>query len=120
MNKILVMNVNWMGDVIFSAPIFRNLKNTYKHASIYCLAVPRVREVLEMIPEIEHIIIYDEYGLHRSPIAKIKLIHKLKIECFDCVFILHRSLTRALISKLNFCIISSLISFFLLVISITS
>ena len=97
MNRILVVNVNWIGDVIFSSPVFKALKKSYPKAEITCLAVPRVREILECIPQIDHILIYDERGKDRSPFAKLSLIGKIRRQRFDAAFVLHRSLTRALL-----------------------
>lgn len=95
-NKILVVNVNWLGDVIFSLPIFRALKTAYPKAHIACLAVPRVREILEAAIHVNEIILYEEDGRHKSPLGKLKLILELKKQNFDIAFLLHRSLTRAL------------------------
>jgi len=95
MNRILVVNVNWLGDVIFSSPIFKALKSAYPQAKISCLAVPRVKEILESIPEIDEIIIYDEKSKHWNPLAKLGLIAELRRKKFDIVFLLHRSWTRA-------------------------
>ncbi|HOW34937.1 MAG TPA: lipopolysaccharide heptosyltransferase II [Candidatus Omnitrophota bacterium] len=97
MKKILVVNVNWVGDVIFSTPVFKALKSSYPAASISCLAVPRVRDILESAPCLDEIIIYDEKGRHQTPWAKIKLILELRKKKFDVAFLLHRSLTRALL-----------------------
>ena len=96
MKRVLVVNVNWMGDVIFSSPIFTALKTAYPQVKISCLAVPRVKAVLESIPGIDEIIVYDEHGAHRNPFAKLRLIHELSQKHFDTAFLLHRSLTRAL------------------------
>ena len=60
MNNILVVNVNWLGDAVFSTPVFKALKKTYPHARIACLCAPRVKEVLEYCPYVEKIIIFDE------------------------------------------------------------
>jgi len=97
MKQILVVNVNWIGDAIFSSPIFKALKNAYPQARISCLAVPRVREILESVPEIDEIIVYDEKGRHWNPFAKLALVWKLRLKRFDAAFLLHRSLTRALL-----------------------
>src|SRR3989338_3603140 len=96
MKNILVFNVNWLGDVIFSSPVFRALKEAYPQARIICLAVPRVKEILESIPFIDEIIIYDEKGQHASLTAKLGLIYSLRKKKIDIAFLLHRSLTRAL------------------------
>ncbi len=97
MKKILVVNVNWVGDVVLSTPVFKALKDNYPEAFISCLAVPRVREILERSPGVDRIISYDEKGIHKTPWAKLKLIAALRREHFDAAFILHRSLTRALL-----------------------
>ena len=97
MKRILVVNVNWLGDVIFSSPIFKALKEAYPQARVSCLAVPRVKEMLESIPYIDEIIVYDEKGRHKSPFAKLGLIWVLRRRHFDAAFLLHRSLTRALL-----------------------
>jgi len=97
MNNILIVNVNWLGDVIFSSPLFKALKEACPQAKISCLAVPRVKDVLECVPFIDEIIIYDEKGKHRNPVAKLQLIGELRKKNFDAAFLLHRSLTRALL-----------------------
>ena len=97
MKRILVVNVNWLGDVIFSAPIFKALKEAYPEVRISCLAVPRVKEVLESIPDIDEIIVYDERVHRWNLLAKLGLVWKLRRRHFDAAFLLHRSLTRALL-----------------------
>jgi len=96
MNNILVVNVNWLGDAVFSIPVFKALKKTYPQARLTCLCVPRVKEVLQHCPYIDKIIIYDEKGKHRFPWRKFKLIRYLSKEKFDSAFLLHGSMTRAL------------------------
>jgi lipopolysaccharide heptosyltransferase II len=97
MKKILVVNVNWLGDVVFSSPVFYALKKRYPEATISCLGPPRITDVLECIPAVDHIIVYDEKGRHRSLLGKLRLIVQLRKHKFDSVFLLHRSLTRALL-----------------------
>ena len=97
MDRILVVNVNWLGDVVFSLPIFKALKTAYPNAMIACLAVPRVKEVLESNLYIDHIVVYDEEASDRSLLGKIKLIGRLRRLQFDVAFLLHRSFTRALL-----------------------
>ena len=96
MNNIIVVNINWLGDAVFSTPVFKALKQTYPQARITCLCVPRVKEVLMYCPYIDKIIIYDEKGKHRLPWRKWRLIRYLRKEKFDAAFLLHRSMTRAL------------------------
>ncbi|MBF0504578.1 MAG: lipopolysaccharide heptosyltransferase II [Candidatus Omnitrophica bacterium] len=96
MNSILVVNVNWLGDAVFSIPFFKGLKKAYPQSKLTCLCVPRVHEVLKYCPYVDKLIIYDERGKHRFPWRKWKLIRYLRKEKFDAAFLLHRSLTRSL------------------------
>lgn len=95
MKNILVVNVNWIGDVIFSTPVFRALRAHYPGARICCMAVPRVVPVLKSCPYVDDIIVYDERGEHRWLWGKLKLIASLRRFHFDIAFLLHRSWTRA-------------------------
>ncbi len=95
MNNILVVNINWLGDAVFSIPVFKALKHNFPKSRVSCLCVPRVKKVLEFCPLIDDIIVYDEKGKHRWPWSKWSLIQNLRRQAFDVAFLLHRSATRA-------------------------
>jgi lipopolysaccharide heptosyltransferase II len=97
MKKVLVVTVNWFGDVVFSTPVFRAIKEKYSQAHISCLAVPRVVDVLKQVSFIDEIIVYDEKGRDRFLWGKLKLIFHLRSKKFDTAFLLHGSWTRALL-----------------------
>jgi lipopolysaccharide heptosyltransferase II len=97
MKKILVVSVNWLGDVVFSTPVFRALKMAYPAARICVLAVPRVKEVLELCPDVDQVIVYDEDGKARGIGGKIGAGLALRGMKFDAVFILRRSLSRSFV-----------------------
>ena len=96
MNNILVITPNWLGDAIFSTPVFKALKKAYPQARLVCLCAPRVKEVLDYCPYVDKVITYDEQKKHRWPWKKWKMIQKIRAEKCDAAFFLHRSMTRAL------------------------
>ena len=98
--RILIVNVNWLGDVIFSTPFIKAVRDAYPDSYISSLVHPRCIEILKDNPRIDEIIIYDEEGTHRSLLGKLKLIAYLRNKKFDTAFILHRSFTKALITSL--------------------
>ncbi|MFA6216865.1 MAG: lipopolysaccharide heptosyltransferase II [Candidatus Omnitrophota bacterium] len=98
--RILIFNVNWVGDVLFSTATIRNIKYNYPDSFIACIIPSRCYPVLEGNPYLDQIIIFDENNEHQSLIAKLKFIFMLRSMKFDMVFLLHRSLTRALITWL--------------------
>ncbi|MFC1510065.1 lipopolysaccharide heptosyltransferase II [Candidatus Omnitrophota bacterium] len=95
MKKILIVNVNWLGDVIFSSPVFRALKAAYPGCHIATMAPSRVEGILGHVADVDQFIAYDDRLTHRSLWAKIRLVRELRRERFDAVFLLHRSLSRA-------------------------
>ncbi|MBF0484231.1 MAG: lipopolysaccharide heptosyltransferase II [Candidatus Omnitrophica bacterium] len=99
MKNILVVNVNWLGDVIFSTPVFRALKEKYPQAKISCMAVPRVCEVLRYVPFVDEVIEFDEDGIKWRVWQWINFIGILRAKKFDGVFLLHGSKTRAVLAK---------------------
>jgi lipopolysaccharide heptosyltransferase II len=98
--RILIFNVNWLGDVLFSTATIRNIKRNFPESFIACAIPSRCYPVLKGNPHIDEIIIFDEKDRHKGVLGKLKFIRLLKSKRFDTVFLLHRSFTRALICKL--------------------
>ena len=92
--KILIVEVNWLGDVLFSTPAIKALRRKFPDSYICCLIVPRVREVLEGNPHIDELIINDEEGGHKGFSGKIRLARELRKKKFDLAVFFHRSFTR--------------------------
>ncbi len=95
--RILIVNVNWVGDALFSTPFIRAVREAYPESYIACLLHPRCREMLASNPRLNEIIIYDEEGEHKNLVGKFRLIASLRRKRFDTAFLLHRSFTKALI-----------------------
>jgi len=99
--RILVVEVNWLGDVLFSTAAIRALKNKYPGSFIGVLLHSRCRDVLTDNPYINEIIVLDEKGEHHGIFGKLRLIRQLKSRQFDTAYLFHRSFTRTLICLLS-------------------
>jgi len=99
--RILIIEVNWLGDVLFSTPFIRAVRDDNPDGYIACLVHPRTKEILEGSTAINEIVFYDEEGLHKGILGKLRLIRSLRRSHFDTVYILHRSFTKALIGYLT-------------------
>ena len=95
--RILIFNVNWLGDVLFSTAVIRNLRRNFREGYLACVIPSRCYAVLKDNPYLDEIIIYDEKDRHRGLLAKLRFIGYLKSKRFDTVFLLHRSASRAFI-----------------------
>ena len=96
--RILIVEVNWLGDVLFSTPLIRAVKKKYKDAYIVCMVPPRCKDILEYNPRIDEIIIYDEKGKHKGLFGKLRLAFLIRRRRFDLAILLHRSFTKALLA----------------------
>ena len=98
--KILIFNVNWLGDVLFSTATIRNIRRNYPDSFIACIIPSRCYPILKGNPHLDELIIFDEKERQRSSLAKLRFVQLLRSKKFDAVFLLHRSFTRALICRL--------------------
>ncbi|HTZ11644.1 MAG TPA: lipopolysaccharide heptosyltransferase II [Candidatus Margulisiibacteriota bacterium] len=98
--RILIFNVNWLGDVIFSTAVIRNVRRNYPDSFIACALPSRCYPALKGNPHLDEVIIYDEKDRHKGLISQLDFIKILKSKKFDTVFLLHRSFTRALLCRL--------------------
>ncbi len=98
--KILIFNVNWLGDVLFSTAVIRNIRRNFPDSFIACIIPSRCYPVLKGNPHLDEIIIFDEKDRHKGLFARLGFVRNLKKKKFDTVFLLHRSFSRALIARL--------------------
>jgi len=98
--RILIFNVNWLGDVLFSTAAIRNIRRNFPHSFIACIIPSRCYPILKGNPHLDEIIIFDEKDRHKGFVTQLNFVRFLKHKRFDTVFLLHRSFSRALICRL--------------------
>lgn len=98
--RILIFNVNWLGDVLFSTAAIRNIRRNFPNTFIACIIPSRCYSVLKGNPHLDEVILFDEKDRHKGMLERLKFIQYLKMKRFDTVFLLHRSFSRTLICRL--------------------
>jgi heptosyltransferase-2 len=93
--RILIVEVNWLGDVLFSTPAIRAIRKKYPGAYIAALVVPRAKAVLSGNNYLDEVIALDEEGRHKGFFGILRLIRELKVRRFTITYLFHRSLTRS-------------------------
>ncbi len=99
--KILIFTKNWLGDILFEIPAIQALRENFPDAEITALAPARCRPILEAVPFLNRIRVFDERESERSLLAKIRFVAWLRREKFDKAFLFHRSFTRAFLALLG-------------------
>jgi lipopolysaccharide heptosyltransferase II len=98
--KILVFELNWLGDILFSFPFLRALRKRFPEAYIACVVVPRYLDLLVNNPWINDVRAFsDEHGIHTIK-EKIAFIDMIRKEHYDTCFLLKPSRTKALMAAL--------------------
>ncbi|GBG58012.1 lipopolysaccharide core heptosyltransferase RfaQ [Sporomusaceae bacterium FL31] len=97
-NKILVINLAFIGDVILSIPLTRALRDTYASARITMLTVPLTAPIAELNPFIDEVRIYDKKGSHKGIIGGIELIRELRNEKYDLAVCMNFAVRGAIVA----------------------
>lgn len=100
LKRILIFNVNWLGDVLFSTATIRAIRRNFPDSYLACIIPSRCYPILKDNPHLDEIIIFDEKDRHKGLRSHLDFVTQLKEKKFDAVFLLHRSLSRTLICRL--------------------
>lgn len=92
--KIIVREMNWLGDVLMSLPFLTALREKYLDAHIAILARPRTAAILQHHPAVNQIILCDDEGKQRG-VGALDLAAGLRSMNFDTAYILPNSFSSA-------------------------
>ncbi len=99
-HKILLVQQNWLGDVLFATPAIRAVRKKYPQAYIACLVPPRAAAVLQNNPHINEVIVCGD-RLSFLSILFWKTVGSLRAQQFDAAIFFHRSKTRVWLACLG-------------------
>ena len=98
--RVLIVNVNWLGDVLFSTPAIRALRKRLPLAHIECLVPSRCAPVLRHNPYLNEVISYEDRRSFAAWVGAGDLIGKLRKKHFDQAIFFHRSRTKVFLAAL--------------------
>jgi len=98
--RILIVGVDWLGDVIFSTPLIRALRKAYPGAFIAYSTPRRCARILRHESRLDAVIAYDERPFLLNVISNARFVRRLRKHRFDRALFLHRSWTRAFLTRL--------------------
>jgi len=101
LQKILIIQTAFIGDVILSIPLIRVISQNFPEAEIHFLTIPASKNTVETLPYISKLWIYDKHNQEKGLIAFLRLIKQIRSANFDMVITPHRSLRTALLGFLS-------------------
>ena len=101
LNRILIFELNWLGDILFSFPFIAAIKEKYPKSYISCVVVPRYADLVRYNPHIDNLYIYSDKKGIGSFFRAIFLSIALRKNRYDACFFLKPSRTKSLIAKIS-------------------
>ena len=99
--KILVIQTAFLGDIILTTPLLRNLKERFPESKISFLTTPQGAEILSGNPCISDLIVYDKKGRDTGIIPFLKMAGRIKEEGFSLVVSPHKSFRTSLLAFIS-------------------
>ncbi|MCK4910985.1 MAG: lipopolysaccharide heptosyltransferase II [Thermodesulfovibrionales bacterium] len=96
--KILIRQVNWLGDAVMTMPAIRALRLANPDAHITLLAKPWVSAIFEKDPNIDEIIPYEDR--HEGFFGKFTLAREIRHNGFDTAVLLQNAFDSGLMAYL--------------------
>ena len=100
MKRILIFELNWMGDILFSFPFIRAIRKIFPNAYIECVVVPRYVDLLINTPWINDVHVLSDSNKFSSISEKIAFIRMIKKEKYDICFFLKPSRIKTVMALL--------------------
>jgi lipopolysaccharide heptosyltransferase II len=98
--RILIFELNWMGDILFSFPFIRAIRGAFPKSYISCIVVPRYVDLLAHNPWINYVHALSDNNKISSIKEKMAFIRMIRKEDYDTCFLLKPSSSRAVMAVL--------------------
>ncbi|MFH1846390.1 MAG: lipopolysaccharide heptosyltransferase II [Candidatus Omnitrophota bacterium] len=96
--RILIFELNWLGDILFSFPFLRAIRKVFPEAYITCVVVPRYADLLVNNPWINDVHVLQDKNSIWSLGQKISFIKMIRREKYDTCFFLKPSRIKTIIA----------------------
>ncbi|OQY11241.1 MAG: hypothetical protein B6I30_07190 [Desulfobacteraceae bacterium 4572_187] len=95
-NKICIIHLNQIGDLVFSLPLLKALRDNFPAATIHSVVKPYLKELLIDLPYVDNIILRE--GRLK---AKVELLRKLRHYKYDLLISLPRSIESLILTTFS-------------------
>lgn len=85
LQRILVINLAFIGDVLLSFPVVAALKDACSRAKIDMMVVPLTEPIARGNPDVDRVLVYDKRGKHKNIWQLLKLIGEVRSNEYDLV-----------------------------------
>ncbi len=101
MTRILVVQTAFLGDVVLTTPLLRELRRAHPEARISTLTTPLGAEALEGSPYVDDRLVFDKAAADRGLLGTWRVGRRLAAHGFDLAIVAHRSIRSGVLAKLS-------------------
>jgi len=98
--RILIYELNWLGDILFSFPLMRAIKEAYPDVYLACCVVPRYGDLLVNNPSVDEVLYLSDRRGVSSLLEKAAFVGRVRSRGFDACILLKPSKTKAMMARL--------------------
>jgi len=98
--RVLVRAPNWIGDAVMCEPALRGLRSLFPQAEITLLAKSVVAELFVGYAGLDHVLVYDDKGIHAGLGGKWTLAGTLRQHRFDLAVLFQNAFEAAFLAWL--------------------
>ncbi len=99
--SVLVIQTAFIGDVILVTPLLKAIHDFFPDADIDVMLRPPSDNLVETLPYLRSVIIFDKYGTDRGFKGVKKFAQMIKESNYDLIFLPHRSFRSGFIAYLS-------------------
>lgn len=99
--KILVINLMHIGDLLLVTPVLRTLRTNYPKAHIALLADGKLADLVKYNHNIDELISIDKKGYHNKLTTYLQFVKEIRQQKFDTVINLHANERASFIAALS-------------------
>jgi heptosyltransferase-2 len=96
-DRILVIQTAFLGDVVLTTALFRELKRLFPAANLDCLVAPRGADILKGLPELDGILVHDKRRVSLIDVKRV--LGDVRRRGYGLVISPHRSPRSAVIAR---------------------
>ena len=96
--SVLVIQTAFIGDALLAVPLLKAVKDLWPGAGLDVLVRPPADNLLETLPYLREIIIYDKRGADRGLSGLLQLRRRLRDKKYDLALLPHRSFRSGLLA----------------------
>jgi len=99
--RILIFELIWLGDILFSFPFLAAIRDKYPESYISCVVVPRYADLVRYNPNVDNLYINSDKKGAGSFFRAAMLVKFFRKNKYDVCFLLKPSRTKSLIAKMS-------------------